>query len=85
MSGALGEVSLPAYLPIQSYIDTVLWNIRQGLLFAEGDDHKRQRKIVAPAFSLAANKQYSHIFNEKAKEVSFSSINVAGAYANNKD
>jgi cytochrome P450 len=46
----------------------------QGLLFAEGNDHKRQRKIVAPAFSFAANKQYGHIFNDKAKEVGYNRL-----------
>ncbi|KAK9893306.1 cytochrome P450 [Cystobasidium minutum MCA 4210] len=41
----------------------------QGLLFAEGEDHRRQRKVVGPAFSAAATKQYANIFNDKAKEL----------------
>lgn len=41
----------------------------RGLLVVEGDDHKRQRKILNPSFSLAAVKQMVPTFYEKAYEL----------------
>ena len=41
----------------------------RGLLVVEGDDHKRQRKILNPSFSLGAVKQMVPTFYDKAFEL----------------
>ncbi|KLT39531.1 cytochrome P450 [Cutaneotrichosporon oleaginosum] len=41
----------------------------RGLLTVEGDDHRRQRKIMSPAFGLPAIKSMHPIFMEKAWEL----------------
>ncbi|THH10066.1 hypothetical protein EW146_g8484 [Bondarzewia mesenterica] len=38
----------------------------KGLLWADGESHKRQRKLLAPAFSNAAIRQLTSIFTESA-------------------
>ncbi|KAL8277134.1 hypothetical protein RQP46_010462 [Phenoliferia psychrophenolica] len=40
--------------------------IGQGVLFAEGDQHRRQRKIMAPAFAPSALRELTPTFFEKA-------------------
>lgn len=41
----------------------------EGVAITEGEQHKRQRKVINPAFSPAALRQLSPIFNSKAAEV----------------
>ncbi|KAI0267407.1 cytochrome P450 [Gloeopeniophorella convolvens] len=40
----------------------------QGLLFVEGAKHRKQRKIMSPAFGLPQIKEFSRLFVEKANE-----------------
>ncbi|KAI0258648.1 cytochrome P450 [Gloeopeniophorella convolvens] len=40
----------------------------QGLLFVEGAKHRKQRKIMGPAFGLPQIKEFSRLFVEKANE-----------------
>ncbi|KAF7291763.1 hypothetical protein HMN09_01235900 [Mycena chlorophos] len=40
-----------------------------GLLWAEGDDHKRQRKALTPAFSNAAIRQLTQVFYNSAHKL----------------
>ncbi|KAJ6576974.1 hypothetical protein DFH09DRAFT_1310993 [Mycena vulgaris] len=40
-----------------------------GLLTAEMDEHKRQRKILNPAFGVAQIRELTGIFNEKSMQV----------------
>ncbi|GAA97744.1 uncharacterized protein L969DRAFT_97442 [Mixia osmundae IAM 14324] len=39
----------------------------KGLLFAEGDDHKRQRKIMTPAFTWPHVRELTPVFQAKAR------------------
>lgn len=41
----------------------------EGLLTVEGDDHRRQRKIIAPAFTTQHIKSLTPFFFEKAEQV----------------
>jgi hypothetical protein len=43
--------------------------IGDGIVVAEGEDHKRQRKIMNPAFGLIPIREMCKTFVEKAKEV----------------
>ncbi|EPS95222.1 hypothetical protein FOMPIDRAFT_87477 [Fomitopsis schrenkii] len=43
--------------------------VGRGVLWAEGDSHKRQRKALSPAFSNAAIRQLTHIFYDSAYKV----------------
>lgn len=39
--------------------------VGKGLLFAEGDDHRRQKRIIQPAFSPGALRELVPVFVEK--------------------
>ncbi|KAK9430710.1 cytochrome P450 [Lipomyces doorenjongii] len=43
--------------------------IGNGLVFAEGEEHKRQRKLLSPAFSYAHVKKFVPVFMSKTKKV----------------
>jgi cytochrome P450 len=41
----------------------------RGLLTADGDDHKRQRRIISPGFSSIKIKEYAEIFRDCTEKV----------------
>ncbi|KAK9384606.1 cytochrome P450 [Lipomyces mesembrius] len=43
--------------------------IGNGLVFAEGEEHKRQRKLLSPEFSYAHVKKFVPVFMSKTKKV----------------
>ncbi|KIM23166.1 hypothetical protein M408DRAFT_28079 [Serendipita vermifera MAFF 305830] len=43
--------------------------VGKGVLYAEGADHKRQRRVLNPAFSLGHLKELSEIFLSKSQEL----------------
>lgn len=45
--------------------------LSSGLLTSEGEQHKRQRRILTPAFSPANLKSITPIFWDKASEVCY--------------
>ena len=48
----------------------ILQNILgDGLLTAEGDMHRRQRKVLNPAFTTGYIREIVHIFSEKAEDL----------------
>ncbi|KAK9371303.1 cytochrome P450 [Lipomyces kononenkoae] len=56
--------------------------IGDGLLNAEGDSHKRQRKLLMPAFSFGHIKSLTPVFVEKALALS---THIAGVLGTDKD
>lgn len=52
----------------------------KGLLTTEGEQHRRQRKIISPAFSAANIRAVTPIFWDKAREVGLVSSPIGDAY-----
>ncbi|KAF9645313.1 cytochrome P450 [Thelephora ganbajun] len=50
-------------------VKAVLELLGEGLIFAEGERHRKQRRIMNPAFGPAQLKSFTPIFNQKASEV----------------
>ncbi|GAA6021291.1 hypothetical protein JCM10207_002686 [Rhodosporidiobolus poonsookiae] len=44
--------------------------VGHGLFTAEGEDHRRQRKIMTPAFSMAHLREYTYVIFDKTRELS---------------
>jgi hypothetical protein len=53
--------------------------IGDSILSTEGNTHKRHRKAMLPAFGLSETKALTHIFQEKATGVSFTSSKLLEA------
>lgn len=47
----------------------VCWQFGRGLLWAEGESHRRQRKALSPAFSNAAIRKLTPVFYDAAYKV----------------
>ncbi|EJD00152.1 cytochrome P450 [Fomitiporia mediterranea MF3/22] len=54
------------YVFSKSVKNTIHRFVGRGLFSAEGDDHRRQRKSLAPAFSTAAIRDVTHVFFNSA-------------------
>ncbi|KAJ3480363.1 hypothetical protein NLJ89_g12284 [Agrocybe chaxingu] len=57
----------------------------EGILTVEGDDHKRQRKILTPAFSASHIKSLTPIFWDKATQLRDILLSQADAHPNGAD
>jgi cytochrome P450 len=60
---------LVSQLGIQRKVLRSRGQVGRGLAWAEGDNHKRQRKALTPAFSNAAIRNVTHIFFDNAYKV----------------
>jgi cytochrome P450 len=66
---------------------TQLWGCHSGLLFAEGDAHRKQRKIMNPSFSIGHIRSLMPTFYDKAqivRDIWMSTIPTASSEKNEK-
>lgn len=55
-----------------------MYQFGKGLLWAEGENHRRQRKALAPAFTNAAIRRLTSVFFDSAYKVN---VSVSSIYA----
>ncbi|KAJ7731826.1 cytochrome P450 [Mycena maculata] len=68
---ALNHILTDSYLYQKGTVSRTLVThfLGNGLLAVEGDEHKHQRKIFNPAFSMGQIREVTEIFNQKSREL----------------
>jgi cytochrome P450 len=62
---------------IVNILQTAIYNlVGKGVLWADGESHKRQRKSISPGFSNVKMREYTPIFFDAAYKASFVSLHT---------